>query len=206
MVAGGTVKYPEGSREAVVKPGQRAAAALFLTLGLAISGAAVAQERYSRESTIRLIQGANEECRREFPSAIKQAVARAACENHNMELLRPSMPYPDLMDQELTYNLVLAEKVQNGKITMIEREAAAAQFHSQMIAEQQRRGLAQRAVTAQESAANRAAQSNGGAGGSSEPMYVPPGSDAPVLQNILPQVTHCQSVRAGLGMVQTVCR
>jgi hypothetical protein len=180
---------------------QRATAALLLTLGLAICDGAAAQERYSRESTTRVIEGANEECRREFPNAIKQAVGRARCENHNMELLRPSMPYPDLMDQELTYNLVLAEKVQKGKMTPIQREAAAAQFHSQVIAEQQRRALAQRSVRAQESAASRP-----GAGISDEPMYVPPGSDAPVLQNIIPKTTHCQSVRAGLGMVQTVCR
>jgi hypothetical protein len=38
------------------------------------------------------------------------------------------MPDPDLTDQELAYNLVLAEKVQKGKMTLIERDAAAAQF------------------------------------------------------------------------------
>jgi hypothetical protein len=126
-----------------MKPKQAPAGALLLTFFLAMPGSASAQQ-YSRESTIRLIEAANEECRREYPNPIKQAVGRATCENQNMEVLRSTMPYPDLMDKELAYNLVLAEKVQKGKMTTTEREAAAAQFHSQVLAEQQRRGLAVR--------------------------------------------------------------
>jgi hypothetical protein len=34
----------------------------------------------------------------------------------------------------------------------------------------------------------------------------PPTSDAPALQNIIPPTVRCQSVSAGLGTVQTVCR
>lgn len=42
-------------------------------------------------------------------------------------------------------------------------------------------------------------------GGSYEPAPVP-ASNAPALQNIIPPTTRCQSVSAGLGTVQTVCR
>lgn len=42
------------------------------------------------------------------------------------------------------------------------------------------------------------------------PVYYPQapvsGSDAPALPNILPPTVRCQSVPAGLGTVQTVCR
>lgn len=33
-----------------------------------------------------------------------------------------------------------------------------------------------------------------------------PASDAPVLQNIIPPTVRCQSVPAGMGTVQTICR
>jgi hypothetical protein len=153
---------------------------------------------------LRLVNDANEECYRAH-GAIKQAIARAACVNKNMELLKPNLPYPDLLDQELATNLVLAEKVQKGKMTLIERDGAIVQLHSQVIAEAERRNLARRAVTAQESAAAAAWQSASfaGGGGTADPV---PGSDAPRLQNILPQTTRCQSMSVGMGTVQTVCR
>lgn len=43
------------------------------------------------------------------------------------------------------------------------------------------------------------------AGGGYSPSPVR-ASDAPVLQNIIPPTTRCQSVSAGLGTVQTICR
>ena len=58
------------------------------------------------------------------------------------------MVYPDLMDQELANNLMLAEKVQRGKMTLIEMKAVKAQLHSQIVTEFQRRQLAKMAATA----------------------------------------------------------
>ena len=72
------------------------------------------------------------ECHRKF-HPIKQAIALASCENRSLAPLRSTMRDPDLMDQELAYNLVLAEKVQKGRMSPIEKEAAAAQFHSQIL-------------------------------------------------------------------------
>ena len=70
------------------------------------------------------------------------------------ELIRgPGLPFPDLLDQENATRLALAEKVQAGKMTIIERNQQFSQFHSQIIAEEQRRMLANRSVNAQESAA-----------------------------------------------------
>ena len=99
-------------------------------------------------SVLSQIQAGNEECKRKYPDPIKQAMASATCENRNMELLRPQMVYPDLMDQELANNLMLAEKLQKGKMTLIEMKAVKAQLHSQIVTEFQRRQLAKMAATA----------------------------------------------------------
>jgi hypothetical protein len=99
-------------------------------------------------SVLSQIQAGNEECKRKYPDPVKQAMASATCENRNMELLRPQMVYPDLMDQELANNLMLAEKVQKGKMTLIEMKAVKAQLHSQIVTEFPRRQLARRAATA----------------------------------------------------------
>jgi len=182
-----------------------AAVLLSVTFGdIAMGGGhSQAQRRYSFESTAKLINDANEECFRAY-HAIKQAIKRQACVNQNAQLIKPYLPYPDLWDQELDMNLAFAEKVQNGKMTLIERSAAISQLHSQMAAEAERRSLASRSVRAQEGIAAAAQQPIiAGGGGDSGPAA---SSDAPRLQNILPQTTRCQSIRVGVGMVQTVCR
>jgi hypothetical protein len=139
-------------------------------------------------SVLSQIQAANEECKRKYPDPIKQAMASATCENRNMELLRPSMVYPDLMDQELANNLMLAEKVQKGKMTLIEMKAVKAQLHSQIVTEFQRRQLAKTAAAAPRPAAP-AANVTG---------FVD--RPAPVVQ-ASPE-PHCQTARFGmmLGM------
>src|SRR6202041_3072815 len=107
-----------------------------------------AQQNPPASSVLSQIQAGNEECKRKYPDPIKQAMASATCENKNMELLRPQTVYPDLMDQELANNLMLAEKVQKGKMTLIEMKAVKAQLHSQVVTEFQRRQLAKMAATA----------------------------------------------------------
>jgi len=143
------------------------------------------------------IQAANEECRRKYPDSIKQALDYAGCENRNMELLRPSMVYPDLMDQELANNLMLAEKVQKGKMTLIEMKAVKAQLHSQIVTEFQRRQLAKTAAASRPAAP--AANTTG--------IVAPPSlvqSGSPQLQNSAPKEPHCQTARFGM-MLETVC-
>jgi hypothetical protein len=148
-----------------------------------------AQQNTPASSVLSRIQAANEECKRKYPDPIKQAMASATCENRNMELLRPSMVYPDLMDQELANNLMLAEKVQKGKMTLIEMKAVKAQLHSQIVTEFQRRQLAKTAATAPPRPATPAANVTG---------FVE--RSAPVVQ-ATPE-PHCQTARFGmlLGM------
>jgi hypothetical protein len=143
------------------------------------------------------IQAANEECRRKYPDPVKQATAYATCENRNMELLRPSMVYPDLMDQELANNLMLAEKVQRGKMTLIEMKAVKAQLHSQIVTEFQRRQLAKTAAATRPAApaANNAIIAN-------QPSVVPSGS--PPLQDSPPRQPHCQTARFGM-LLEMMC-
>ena len=98
------------------------------------------------------------------------------------------MVYPDLMDQELANNLMLAEKVQKGKMTLIEMKAVKAQLHSQIVTEFQRRQLAKMAA-----AAPRPAMPSAHVTGFAD-------RPAPVVQ-ASPQ-PHCQTARFGmmLGM------
>jgi hypothetical protein len=141
------------------------------------------------------IQAANEGCRRKYPDPIKQAIDYTTCENRNMELLRPSMVYPDLMDQELANNLMLAEKVQKGKMTPIEMKAMKAQLHSQIVSEFQRRQLAKTAV------ASRPAAPAAPTGIMAPPALAQSG---PPQQNTPPKEPHCQTARFGM-MLETVC-
>jgi hypothetical protein len=124
------------------------ASLMLLTIACSVGTHEVQAQQNPPAPVLSQIQAANEECKRKNPDPVKQAVAYAACENRNMESLRPSIVYPDLMDQELANNLMLAEKVQKGKMTLIEMKAVKAQLHSQIVTEFQRRQLAKMAAAA----------------------------------------------------------
>jgi hypothetical protein len=171
---------------------------LLLTLVGCSSGSRQAQAQQASG-----MKEAYAECHRKF-HPIKQAIALASCENRSLAPLRSAMRDPDLMDQELAYNLVLAEKVQKGKMSPIEKEAAATQFHSQILAEGERRILARRAAAARDLAAAAAvAAAQPSQSIEIEPTQIPQ-ADYPKLQNNLPQQTRCQTMRIGI-MLQTVC-
>ena len=148
------------------------------------------------DALLKQIQAANEECKRKYPDPVKQAVAYASCENRNMELLRPSMVYPDLMDQELANNLMLAEKVQKRKITLIEMKAVKAQLHSQIVTEFQRRQLAKMATTSRP-----AAPATTNMIVPNQPSVVQAGA---LQQTAPPHEPHCQAARFGM-LLETVC-
>lgn len=90
-------------------------------------------------------------CRDEFPLDRKHAIQRTKCLNRSADLLRPYVAYPDITDATGAYNLMLAEQFRDGKITEAEFLAKETERRSQGMAEAERRGLAQRAVAAQES-------------------------------------------------------
>lgn len=126
-----------------------------LTFPLGLTGCMTASQRHANEvkSLGDMYRDSVEECRYEFPEASKKYVEFAKCQNQSMELLRLAVPFPDLLDQEAATRLAIAEKVQSGKITLAEGNMQASQVHSQIVAEEQRRSLAGRAVSAQETAA-----------------------------------------------------
>jgi hypothetical protein len=183
---------------AMNRTARTSASLTLLTVAFAVANQAQAQQN-PPPSLLSQIQAANEDCRRKFPDPIKQAIAYATCENRNLELLRPSMVYPDLMDQELANNLMLAEKVQNGKMTLIEMKAIKAQLHSQIVTEFQRRQLAKTAATPRPAAPAVNATTIAG-------QLVPPVGQPgpPQSQNPAPREPHCQTARFGM-MLETVC-
>lgn len=87
------------------------------------------------------------------PNQMKDHVGKAQCVNDAMKIMRPFAPYPDLMDQDMANRSMLAERVQQGKMSAAEATAEMSQRRSAIVAEEQRRNLSNRSVSAQESAA-----------------------------------------------------
>jgi hypothetical protein len=167
--------------------GKASVTLMLLTVAFALGNRDVLAQQTPPAAVLNQIQAANEECKRKYPDSIKQSIAHTTCENRNMELLRPSMVYPDLMDQELANNLMLAEKVQKGQMTLIEMKAVKAQLHSQIVTEFQRRQLSKMAA-----APRPVAPAANSAGVLSQPSPVAQSNPQP----------HCQTARFGmmLGM------
>jgi negative regulator of sigma E activity len=185
-----------------MKRAGRAGASLMLLISAVSVGTRAVQAQVQAQqnppaSVLNQIQAANEECKRKYPDPVRQAIDYTTCENRNMELLRPSMVYPDLLDQELANNLMLAEKVQKGKMTLIEMKAVKAQLHSQIVTEFQRRQLAKTAAASRPAAP--AANMMNIAGQS-----VPVVQSGSPQQNTPPKEPHCQTARFGM-MLETVC-
>ena len=93
------------------------------------------------------------ECRHAYPDQITQAVARAACVVKATELLRPALPFPDLLDQENALRKSLAEQVQNKSLSLLERNRQITKLHLKILAEEQGRLRANPEEAAKESAA-----------------------------------------------------
>jgi hypothetical protein len=183
----------------VMNPAGKISVSLLLLTAAVLSGSREVQAQQNPPAPLlSQIQAANEECKRKYPDPIKQAIAYTSCENRNMELLRPSMVYPDLMDQELANNLMLAEKAQNGKMTLIEMKAAKARLHSQIVTEFQRRQLAKMAAAPRPAApaANNAIIAN-------QPSPVVQ-SSSPAPQTSAPREPHCQTARFGM-LLEMMC-
>src|SRR5260370_41167266 len=93
------------------------------------------------------------QCRYAHPDEITHAVARAACITKATELLRLTLPFPDLLDQENALRKSLAEQVQSRNLSLLERNRQITKFHSKMLAEEQSRLLANPTADAKVSAA-----------------------------------------------------
>jgi hypothetical protein len=123
-------------------------------IALSVAGCGLAQTAALKERSAAGMQ----DCDVRFPKDdAKIAVSRAQCLNDALAILRPTMPYPDLLDQYLAIHMALAEQVQKGQLTIAQGNAAIAQKKSELAAEEQRRSLASRSVVAQENRAAAAA-------------------------------------------------
>lgn len=124
--------------------------AIFLCL--AVSGCAnaarVEREEKAKAASAEFVS-ARSQCGSRYPSA-KDAVSRANCINDATQIIRQYLPYPDLLDQENAARLLISEQIAGGKITPAEGGVRFAKMHSDVVAEEQRRTLAGRAVSAQE--------------------------------------------------------
>jgi hypothetical protein len=130
--------------------------AFIATAILCANCALMAQREASERAAALQAQStaAYNECQSKFaPNNPRIAVARTNCINDSMRILRPIMPYPDLLELQLATNMSVAEKVQNEQLTVAQANEAIAQKFSEVNAEEQRRLLASRSVGAQESAA-----------------------------------------------------
>jgi hypothetical protein len=128
---------------------------LLVLSGCGIARQQEAQDRLNKASAD--THAATEACDQSFPKQQNLAVKRARCIADATAPMRQVIAYPDLYDQETANRNLLAERWQAGKITQAEYEAQFFQMHSQIMAEFQRRNLANRAIGAQELAASAAA-------------------------------------------------
>ncbi|MGY2845133.1 hypothetical protein ACVIWU_004996 [Bradyrhizobium sp. USDA 4509] len=85
------------------------------------------------------LNGALAECRNAFPDQIAQAVARASCVIKATELVRPLLPFPELLDRENALRKALAEQVQTRTMSLLERNIQIQKLHSQLLEEERSR-------------------------------------------------------------------
>lgn len=127
---------------------------LPLFAGLAGCGVVAANQRAEANAKARAdFSAAVEACNQQFTDRTRQAIARAQCINAAQTThLQPTVPYPDLLLQINATRMATAEQVQAGRMTVAQADLQLAQVVSQVVSEDQRRGLANRAVAAQEAA------------------------------------------------------
>jgi hypothetical protein len=106
------------------------------------------------------VQAANAQCDEQFPPGHPEhAVARAKCGMDAARPLRQFATSPDLFDNFWAHRVLIAEKVQAGKLTVAEANVQIADLQTQLTNQDQQRNLANRSVGAQETAANAAYRS-----------------------------------------------
>jgi hypothetical protein len=140
----------------------RATFAVVVAAGLVAAGcSSTTPELDQRRNLTEHFEAATKQCNVEIPpSNPKTAMARAECLNKAYLILMPIQPFPDLVQVYMAERLLNAERIQNGKMTYVEANAALARKGAELAAEDQRRRLASQAANAQQTAANAAAASN----------------------------------------------
>jgi hypothetical protein len=121
----------------------RARAAVFIALGLLIAGCA-AQRGAVGEAEAKQLQDQSYAAARKCdvtysPNDAKVAVARAKCHTEAWNILRPTMPYPEVLDQLIAKRIEIGQKVQNGEMTVAQASAAIEKARADAAAEEQKR-------------------------------------------------------------------
>jgi hypothetical protein len=131
---------------------------LFVAIAVLVSDCGLMQQWELQAQTEQLnakSQAASQKCDTTLPAGNpKTATARAKCQTDALKILRPVEPYPDLMDLFIASRISIAERVQNGQLTIAQANELIAQKYSALFSENQRRSLADRAVSAQENMAS----------------------------------------------------
>ncbi|MBR0712170.1 hypothetical protein [Bradyrhizobium liaoningense] len=125
------VKAPFMMRHAVV--------VLLFSLLAGCGGTRLALQSESEDSSVNLAETLAD-CRNAFPDQSAQAVARADCIVKATELLvRPGLPFPELLDRENALRKALAVQVAAGKVSLLERNDQIAKAHRAIVAEEAER-------------------------------------------------------------------
>jgi hypothetical protein len=92
-------------------------------------------------------------CKAQYSDENKDFLLRNKCAFEAAQVIRPFVTYSDLFDQSWAKAALLAEQLQAREMTRAEANAQMTETQSQIVAEEQRRNLANRSVNAQESMA-----------------------------------------------------
>jgi len=109
----------------------------------------------SRNAEIRAgVDGARAECRANAQAGkFRTWVDAARCLNAaEAPLAQVQGHYPDLWNVKFATRTAIAEKVDRGEMTAAQAELAEAEANHRLVSEMERRGIARRAVAAQEAA------------------------------------------------------
>lgn len=131
-------------------------ACLFLA---SCSAAAERKEKAEAyDEAIQRAQSAMAACDTRYPKGDKRYIEKTRCQNDATNIIRPFMPYPDLVDQDTATRLSLAQKLQAGKLTEAQADQQLAQARAQINAEDKKRQVTDKSRAAQEDAAALAAR------------------------------------------------
>lgn len=136
-----------------------------LALALTLAGCGIAQRIQAQEQAkqqaalnaqlVEQSKASMAECDVKFPPGnAKTSVVRRKCINDAFAIRMPTFGSDqDLAQAVMAESMVIAEQVQNGKMTVAQGNAAIAERWSQAVSESQQRANARNSVMAQQSAA-----------------------------------------------------
>jgi hypothetical protein len=132
-------------------------AILAVFILLAVTGCGIVRQREFQARVDELkakSHEAGQQCNVTWPPGDpKTAVSRAKCQGDALAIIRPIAPYPDVLDLFIASRITIAERLQSGQLTIAQANEAIAAKRSELVAEEQRRQLAKRALAAQEDVA-----------------------------------------------------